>query len=159
MEFDASTVFVLLLTAGSLGVIAWAEIHSRRHHHPPESSPMLEPAPPPSRQELKQPLSRRTGLPPAYAVYSPDIAMENAVAPDTSTPICSDVTWSSAIAWWTHLSTMPVRIEYKETGSDASRADWPEVPAAGFRGHADRITWTRYCYESEAHDGIRQNGS
>jgi len=29
------------------------------------------------------------------------------------------------------LSTMPVRIEYKETaGTDAWRADWPEVPVA-----------------------------
>jgi hypothetical protein len=35
------------------------------------------------------------------------------------------------------LSTMPVRIEYKETArSDAWRSDWPEVPAEGVRRSA-----------------------
>ena len=40
------TVFVLILTAGSLGAIAWAEIHSRRHHKPPEPRTILGPASP-----------------------------------------------------------------------------------------------------------------
>jgi hypothetical protein len=45
MEFDASSVFVLVLAAVFFGVIAWAEIHSRRHHKPPDPGATVEPAP------------------------------------------------------------------------------------------------------------------
>ena len=39
------------------------------------------------------------------------------------------------------LSTMPVRIEYKETApADAWRSDWPEVPAAEGSRPADGTT-------------------
>jgi len=38
-------LFVLVLAAGFFGVIAWAEIHSRRHHKPPAPG-TVEPASP-----------------------------------------------------------------------------------------------------------------
>ena len=47
VQFDASTIFVLVLLLGFFGVIAWAEVYSRRHHKPLPSSDATESVPPP----------------------------------------------------------------------------------------------------------------
>lgn len=57
MSFDWSVIFIVILIVGCFGVIAWAEIHTRRNHKtaaPSAENSMLalpdEPAPPPTRR-------------------------------------------------------------------------------------------------------------
>jgi hypothetical protein len=55
VRFDASTIFVLVITVGLVVLLAWAEIHSRRHHKPPESAETpKETAPPEPAQSAKR---------------------------------------------------------------------------------------------------------